>query len=144
MRFSLEPFQKKVDKPWGYEIIYTPEGLPYTGKVLVVKPGKRSSIHYHEVKRETLFLFSGSVLLWLEDETGIVQKIPMELFKGYTMQPGQKHRYEALEVESFIMESSEEEKGTTIRVEDDAERPNETEELRQQPNRGWVDQNSTS
>lgn len=136
MEFTIQPHHQKIEKPWGYEILYTPEGLSYTGKVLVVKSGKRSSIHYHETKRETLCLFSGNVLLWIEDENGEIKKISMEPFQGYTVQPGQKHRYEAIQ-ESFIMEASEPEKGTTVRVEDDFERPDETDELRKEEGRGW-------
>jgi quercetin dioxygenase-like cupin family protein len=136
MKFILEPHHEKIIKPWGYEILYTPENLNYTGKVLVVHTGKRSSMHYHETKKETLCLFSGNVLLWMENDNGEIEKISMEPFKGYTVQPGQKHRYEAIE-DSFMLEASMPETGTTVRLEDDAGRPNETEDIRKEQNRGW-------
>ena len=28
-KFTKAPYVKKVAKPWGYELIFTPEGLPY-------------------------------------------------------------------------------------------------------------------
>jgi mannose-6-phosphate isomerase len=136
MSFNVEPFQQRIEKPWGYEIIYTPEGLAYTGKILMVKKGKKLSFQYHDQKIETLCLFSGHALVWLEDETGEIQKIPMEPFQGYTVEVGQKHRVEAIE-DSFILESSLPETGNTIRVEDDYARPDETESLRQEKDRGW-------
>ena len=134
--FSLEPFQKKVPKPWGYELIFSPPGLTYTSKVLVIDAGKKISFQYHDQKIETMTLLRGKALIWLEDKAGEIQKVPMEQYKGYTVAVGQKHRVEAIE-ESWVVEGSLPETGTTIRLEDDYARPNETEDLRQDPNRGW-------
>jgi len=136
MLFNLEPFSEKVEKPWGYEIIFTPKDLARTGKLLFVKAGKRLSLQYHDQKEETLCLFSGKALIWLEDSSGQIQKIPMELHKGYTVKPPQKHRIEAME-DSYVVEVSLPEIGTTFRLEDDYARKDETEELRKEENRGW-------
>jgi len=130
------PFQKIVPKPWGHEIIFAPEGLPYTGKIMAVNAGTRWSIHYHDAKLETLTLFSGKALLWLGDKDGKMEKVPMEEKKGYTIPVNQVHRLEAL-TDCVVMEASESERGTTVRVEDDFERKNETEEVRKDPMRGW-------
>lgn len=136
MAFDLKPFSKKVEKPWGFELIFTPPDLARTGKFLHVLAGKRLSLQYHDQKEETLCLISGKALLWLEDSNGDVQKIPMELNQGYTVLPPQKHRVEAVE-DCVIAEVSMPETGTTFRVEDDYKRADETEELRKQENRGW-------
>ena len=53
----------KVEKPWGFEIILTPENLGRVGKILFVKKGERLSLQYHDQKEETLCLFSGKALL---------------------------------------------------------------------------------
>lgn len=130
------PFQKVVPKPWGHEVIFAPEDLSYTGKILTIKAGHRLSVHYHEAKLETLMLFSGEALLWLGMPDGSMEKIPMEEKKGYTIPLNQIHRFEAI-TDCVVIEASEPEKGTTVRVEDDFERSNETEEIRKDPNRGW-------
>lgn len=137
---SIQPFTKQVIKPWGHELIFTPEGLTFCGKIMFVKAGKRWSLHYHEEKLETLALVSGVAEIWLEDDTGTIHKIPMEAGKGYTISLKQKHRVVAIE-DSVIVESSEPEKGLTVRVEDDFARGNETEHLRLDPNRGWSGEN---
>jgi|SRR3989344_2768624 len=136
MNFDLNPFQEKIEKPWGYEVLFTPKSLSRAGKLLFVKAGKRLSFQYHDEKEETLFLFSGKALVWLEDSEGNIQKIPMELQKGYTITPPQKHRIEAIE-DSSIFEVSSPESGTTFRLEDDSARPDETEDVRSKKNRGW-------
>lgn len=137
MKYSLEPNFERVEKPWGYEIILTPSHLNITGKVLHVFAGKKLSLQYHEKKEEVLTLYQGKALIWLENDLGEMQKIPMEIKKGYLVVPGQKHRIEAME-DSDIFEVSTPELGTTVRVDDDYQRPDETESLRQEKNRGWI------
>jgi mannose-6-phosphate isomerase-like protein (cupin superfamily) len=134
--FSTTPVQERIEKPWGFEILYSPKNLTRTGKILFVKAGKRPSFQYHDEKEETICLFSGKALIWLENSSGEVEKIPMELQKGYTVLPMQKHRVEAME-DSFILEVSSPESGLTVRLEDDYKRPDETEEVRNTKNRGW-------
>jgi mannose-6-phosphate isomerase-like protein (cupin superfamily) len=116
--------QKKVDKPWGYEIIFTPEDNPRVGKIEVIKKGHRFSLQYHTDKEETLCLFQGKAIIWLENEKGEIEKKPMKLRHGYHIKINQQHRIEALE-DSYVFEVSSPEKGTTVRVEDDYDRSNE-------------------
>jgi len=145
MNFSTTPFQEKIPKPWGEEIKFTPGSLKRAGKLLLVKAGKRLSFQYHDEKEETLCLFSGKALLWLENADGVIDKIPMEMHKGYTVIPPQKHRIETLD-DCVIVEVSSPETGTTVRLEDDYARKDETEEVRMQKNRGWngnADNNNT-
>jgi mannose-6-phosphate isomerase len=136
MQFFTEPFYERIEKPWGYEIILTPKDCSRAGKILHINAGKRLSFQYHDIKEETLTLFSGKALVWLEDAKGEIQKIPMELKKGYHVVPPQKHRVEALE-DCDIFEVSSPEVGVTFRLSDDYTRPDETEDLRNQKNRGW-------
>lgn len=134
--FSTVPFQKRVEKPWGYEIIYTPDDAPATGKILHVNAGKRLSLQYHDVKRETLCLISGKGIITLSNEKDETIEVPMELYKGYHVTPGQVHRVTAITDMEFI-EASTPELGNTFRLQDDSNRPTETEDLRKQDNRGW-------
>lgn len=127
--FSLEPFQKKIEKPWGYEIIYTPEEAPAVGKIIHVNAGQRLSLQYHDQKVETLCLIDGKALITLGDSNGQTVEIAMEINKGYFMRPGQIHRVTAVSDITFI-ESSTPETGNTFRLEDDSNRPTETEEMR--------------
>lgn len=114
----------KVEKPWGWEIIFTPMDAPYSGKVLFIKKGARLSLQYHEEKSETLTLFSGQARLLIDDLWR-----DMDETVGYTIIPGQKHRVEAVE-DSYLIEAGTPERGKTVRLEDDYQRGDETEEDR--------------
>jgi len=54
---------QKVDKPWGYELIYAHTDR-YAGKILHVDAGQALSLQYHEEKDETLYLMEGEYQLW--------------------------------------------------------------------------------
>lgn len=136
-KFSTKPFQMKVEKPWGYELILTPPDAPYTGKILHLKAGHRFSLQYHEEKMETLTLVKGKALLIVEDESGKMQEIEMEEGKGYLIRPFQKHRAKGI-TDCDILETSTCEKGKTFRLEDDYARGTETEEERKKRGKGGV------
>ncbi len=134
--FSTVGYQKRIEKPWGYEIIFTKDEAYATGKILHVQAGKRLSLQYHEVKEETLCLMSGTANITLSNEHDETVEVPMELYKGYWVVPGQVHRVTAITDIDFI-EASMPERGNTVRLQDDSGRPTETEEMRKLDNRGW-------
>ena len=49
---------RRVEKPWGYELIWA-ETKDYVGKILHIKKGHQLSLQYHKVKEETMYLSSG-------------------------------------------------------------------------------------
>ena len=134
--FSTQGYSQKVDKPWGYELIFTPEGQPYTGKIMHIEAGKRQSLQIHDQKEETYYLGSGKGGVIIEDYSGQMQAVGFECGKGCTTKIGQKHRLFGI-TDCDIWEVSTPETGTTFRLEDDYSRTDETEEVRSQPNRGW-------
>ena len=72
MTEDVRPAARRVDKPWGHELIWAHTDR-YVGKVLVIEAGKRLSLQRHEVKDESIYVTSGRLRLYLEDEDGTVQ-----------------------------------------------------------------------
>ena len=125
-----------IEKPWGREIILNTPDLPYTAKILEIKAGKRLSLQYHDQKLETLCLFSGEAnIIWGKDQASLLTEKMIEN-QGYTITPGTVHRFEAI-TDCQLFEASTPETGTTFRLEDDTKRKNETEAVRNLPNRGY-------
>lgn len=132
MAFSLQPAARRIDKPWGYEILLSPPDAPYTSKLIHVEAGKRLSLQVHDVKVETQTLVAGRGVLVLEGPDGQLHDIEMQPFVGYHVAVGQKHRLcAAPDADATIFEASTPEVGTTLRLEDDYARPHETEAIRQ-------------
>lgn len=125
-----------IDKPWGREIILSTPDLPYTAKILEIKAGKRLSLQYHDQKLETLCLFSGEAnIIWGKDQSNLITEKMID-GQGYTITPGTIHRFQAI-TNCRLFEASTPEIGTTYRLEDDANRNDETESVRNLPNRGY-------
>ncbi len=129
-------YSKRIEKPWGYEIVLSPENSQALGKIALTRAGKRWSLQFHDQKEETLALISGRGKIILENEKGELEELEMVPQTGYTIKPMQKHRFIA-ETECITFEVSTPEIGKTVRLEDDYQRPDETEEIRKLPNRGW-------
>ncbi len=128
-KFKTTPFVMKVEKPWGFELIFSDGTAQITSKILHINSDKRISLQYHDVKEEIITLVSGDSILHIENNLGEVVKVNMELNKGYVILPFQIHRLEAV-TESEFFESSTVENGSTYRIEDDYNRGIETEEDR--------------
>ena len=52
----------RVEKPWGYELIWAHTDR-YVGKILHVRKGHALSLQYHRTKDETVHLLSGRLEL---------------------------------------------------------------------------------
>lgn len=132
----MEPYFERLEKPWGFEIIYTPRNLPFTGKIAFTRAGERWSFQLHEKKEETICLIIGEAKLWLENEKGEIKKLRMDSLKGYPIKARRKHRFCAI-TDCWTVETSNPEEGKTVRLEDDYKRQDETEIIRKLPGRGW-------
>lgn len=135
-KFKNTPYVKRVEKPWGYELHWVLEKMPYMGKIIHVNAGKRWSLQIHDKKLESWTVLSGKAKMIWDNNKGELIETEMEYGKGYTCSIGQRHRLQAI-TDCDILEASTPEIGNTYRLEDDYKRPTETEELRKNPNRGW-------
>ena len=97
----------KVDKGWGYEIIWATNDK-YCGKIMVFeKVGGKFSMHFHKEKDETWFVNNGRFLLkWINTETAEMHS--QELTEGMTWHnpPLQPHQLICMEPGSSITEVS--------------------------------------
>src|SRR5438046_1650146 len=101
--FSLDPHARRIDKPWGYEVLLTPPDVPYAFKLIHVKAGKRLSLQVHDTKVETQTLVAGHGILVLEDSDGALHDIDMESGVGYHVAAGQRHRLCAGDADATVL-----------------------------------------
>lgn len=108
---------KKVDKPWGFELIFA-HTEKYAGKVLFVRKGERLSLQYHKDKDESIYVYEGKVLVQLGGVDG--QMISKILSAGdcVRIEPLTRHRIEAIS-DSMLLEVSTPELEDVRRLEDD-------------------------
>ena len=105
----------KVDKPWGYELHWALTDR-YVGKVLHVRAGHALSLQYHNRKDETILLWSGKILMEVQEGDSLVKR-EMQPGDRLHITPGTIHRMTAIE-DSDIMEVSTPELDDVVRLED--------------------------
>jgi mannose-6-phosphate isomerase len=108
---------RRVDKPWGYELIWAVTDR-YLGKVLFVRSGHSLSLQFHREKDEAWLVQSGRAKLELGDAG---ESVLMEEVVGpgaaFHFAPGTVHRVTALE-DTTILEVSTPQLQDVVRLED--------------------------
>jgi mannose-6-phosphate isomerase len=106
---------ERVDKPWGYELIWAHTDK-YVGKILHVNKGESLSYQYHKVKDETIYLLHGDLELEIGAEKGR-QTYRLNPGDCYRLSAGTRHRMVAVE-DCDVLETSTPELDDVVRLED--------------------------
>ena len=132
--FVTDPYARRIEKPWGWELHWTPANLPYMGKVLHLNANARMSLQFHDAKSESWLLLNGRAKVSWENSAGDLVETELVAGFGYTCSLGQKHRLIGI-TDCEVLAVSTPETGTTYRIEDDYARPHETPEQRERERR---------
>ncbi len=115
-RWAFEP--RRVDKPWGYELIWALTD-DYCGKLLVVHAGQALSMQFHREKDESWYVLEGRAEI---EMAGAGEKSPAREVvtpgASFRITPGTVHRVRALE-DTTILEVSTPEIDDVVRLEDE-------------------------
>jgi mannose-6-phosphate isomerase len=113
--WAFEP--RKVEKPWGYELIWA-ETDDYVGKVLFVKGGESLSLQFHRVKDESWLVQQGRAKIELGSagDAMLAQEV-IGAGATFRFRPGTVHRITALE-DTTIVEVSTNHLDDVVRLED--------------------------
>ena len=107
---------RKVEKPWGYEIIYALTDH-YCGKVLFIRKDEQLSLQFHREKDEVIYVHSGRIEMEIGDPGGPLDSEVVGPGHAFHIQPGTVHRWRALE-DTTVLEVSTPEIDDIVRLED--------------------------
>ena len=114
-RWAFEP--KRVDKPWGYELIWALTEH-YCGKLLVVRAGHELSLQFHREKDESWYVLEGRAKVEL---AAVGERVPSSEVvtpgAAFRITPGTVHRVSALD-DTTILEVSTPQLEDVVRLED--------------------------
>ncbi len=102
---------KVVEKPWGREIWIADEP-EYGGKILEIKKGYSTSVHYHEKKKETIYVDKGKLKVKSGDKEYVLEE-----GEAVTIRPFTVHQLIALE-DVRLIEVSTQPLNERVRIED--------------------------
>jgi len=116
----LDPWEfeaRKVEKPWGWELIWA-ETEAYVGKILFVRAGHSLSLQFHREKDESWYVQSGRAKLEL-GRTGdaVLNEEVIQPGATFHFNPGTVHRVTAIE-DTTILEVSTTQLDDVVRLED--------------------------
>jgi mannose-6-phosphate isomerase len=114
-QFAVEP--ERVEKPWGYELIWALTDR-YCGKLLFVRAGEQLSLQFHRKKDEAWLVEEGRAEVELAP-AGEAVTIAEVVGPGaaFRIAPGTVHRVRALE-DTTILEVSTPELDDVVRLDD--------------------------
>jgi mannose-6-phosphate isomerase len=105
----------RVEKPWGYELIWAHTDR-YVGKILHVRAGHVLSLQYHNQKDETMHVLSGELILRTQEEGELVAR-PFKAGETVHIPPKLIHQIEAV-ADSDVLEASTPELDDLVRLRD--------------------------
>jgi len=123
INFNLNTFEKRIEKPWGYEELVE-YNKNYVVKKLFMYEGHSCSTQYHELKTETIVVLKGILRIFIGNDLNSLE------FKDYmegdniTIKPYTIHKMMGIS-DCLYMETSTNELWDVIRLEDDYGRTNQ-------------------
>jgi mannose-6-phosphate isomerase-like protein (cupin superfamily) len=113
-RYGVSP--RKVEKPWGWELVWA-VAEDYVGKLLFVRAGESLSLQYHEKKDESWLVHEGRARLELGEVGGGLEAIEIVPGDAFYFRPRTVHRVTALE-DTLVIEVSTPFLDDVVRLED--------------------------
>jgi mannose-6-phosphate isomerase-like protein (cupin superfamily) len=108
---------RRVEKPWGWELIWA-DTARYAGKLLFVRAGQALSLQYHERKDESWYVQSGRAALELGTVGGELAEQEIGPGDSFHFTPGTVHRVRGIE-DTLIVEVSTADLEDVVRLADD-------------------------
>ena len=109
-----------VEKPWGREL-WIAHTDKYALKIIEFNKGTRSSLQFHRIKHEHIYVDSGTLQIERENDAGQMETVVLHPGDVVENEPGRKHRVTAIE-DTRLIEVSTPELDDVVRVEDDYHR----------------------
>lgn len=122
----------KFPKKWGHEELLGKKPGSYMFKRLLLKQGKRTSLHFHKEKQETLLVISGALKVLIDGRTTVLGEGDYINIAPYSV-----HRMEA-ETDCLYVEGSTDHPEDVVRLEDDYGRVEGFDNVGWTGNATWV------
>lgn len=113
----LDGNNSMIEKPWGSETLIECNDR-YVVKRLYMKNGECCSLQYHELKRETIYVLSGCLKVYIGSEVDKLEEKIMYPGSFMTIEPFTIHRMEGMLDNTHYLETSTHELWDVVRLSD--------------------------
>ena len=105
-------------KPWGNENLLF-QGAGYAVKRITLNEGKQTSLHYHEIKHETVMVFSGTLHVYIDDKSNPPGILALGAGEALAISPNVIHRMSATTGQVVYFEAQTDHLNDVVRLNDD-------------------------
>ena len=113
---NLKQTPRRIEKPWGYELIWA-DTSEYVGKLLHIVAGEALSLQYHERKDETIHLLMGEMRFSAGSSETDLEDIDLRAGESFHVATGTVHRMVAI-TDCDVLEASTPHLDDVVRLED--------------------------
>ena len=90
---------------WGYEV-WIINTKKYCGKLLILRHGWKSSLHFHKKKDETFYIDNGTVYMETTNKAGNLVGKVMKIGESVRIRPNSPHRFRSISKLAKVIEFS--------------------------------------
>jgi mannose-6-phosphate isomerase-like protein (cupin superfamily) len=88
---NSKKFPISTEKPWGHESLIF-QGFGYAVKKITLNDKQQTSLHYHNVKHETISVHSGQLSVYLKHLDGTEELVVLKAGESLPITPKVVHR----------------------------------------------------
>ena len=107
-----------TNKPWGSEELIH-QGSGYAVKIITLNKTHQTSMHYHEIKHETIVVHSGSLNIYIDDRTNPARTLVLNTGESLAIPPKVIHQMSASQTDAVYFEAQTDHLSDVIRLADD-------------------------
>lgn len=107
-----------VNKPWGREVLLY-QGNGYAVKRISLNDKQKTSLHYHEIKHETILMLSGTLRVEIREENLNETIVILKQGEHLCIDPKVIHRMQSIDGDSIYFEAQTDHLDDVIRISDD-------------------------
>lgn len=107
-----------TDKPWGNENLIF-RGFGYAVKKITLNSYQKTSLHYHEVKHETIMVLEGELRIFIDDKINPPNTFIFTAGSYLAISPGIIHQMSTEDSQAIYFEAQTDHLTDVIRLKDD-------------------------
>ena len=107
-----------TEKPWGNEnLIY--QGFGYAVKKITLNSNQKTSLHFHEIKHETIMVLAGELRVYIDDRNSAPSTIVLTTGGYLAISPNIIHQMSTSDSQAVYFEAQTDHLTDVIRLKDD-------------------------
>jgi mannose-6-phosphate isomerase len=107
-----------TEKPWGSESLIF-QGFGYAVKKIILNQDQKTSLHYHQIKHETIMVLAGELRIFINDKISAPNTLVLNSGDYLAISPGVIHQMSTSSSHAVYFEAQTDHLTDVVRLKDD-------------------------